>query len=233
MQNFSEKDMYPPVARYFEDMGYTVRSEVLGIDATAVKGDEVLLLEFKKSFNITLLYQAIDRQKISKHTYMVIPKPRKRGGINRCSYIARKLELGLITVNMDAPGRDAPSREVCVVNEPAPTKTLNNKRSRLVITEAANRTFDGNKAGSRGEKLLTAYRERGIKIACMLYKHGEMTVSELKGHGCAKDTARILQRNIYGWFYTVKKGVYFLSDAGFNEIENGMFKQVVEHYLKN
>jgi hypothetical protein len=176
---------------------------------------------------MTLVFQALDRQKVSKHVYTVIPKPKKRGGnLARIKHIVKKLELGLITVDMDSPGL-----AVEIIAFPETTKTLDNKRSRKVIAEAAARTFDGNSAGSVNTALLTAFRERCIKIACALYKHGEMTVSELKKTGCAKDAYNILSKNHYGWFCQVRKGVYFLTDAGFDEIEGGMFKETVEYYL--
>lgn len=227
MLKFSETDMYAPVKKYFEEQGYTVRSEVMGIDATAVKADTMLLLEFKKSFNMTLLYQAIDRQKISKHVYVVIPRPGKRGGeLKNIKHIVQKLELGLVTVDMEVVGRP-----VEVVIEPKAEKILNNRRSRRVLNEACSRKLDGNSGGSVNVKLLTAFRERNIKIACTLYKNGELTVKELKKFGCDKDTSSILRRNFYGWFYNVRKGVYFLTEEGFKEIEDGLFKEAVEFYL--
>lgn len=227
MLNFSEADMYAPVKKYFEEQGYTLRSEVMGIDATAVKGDTMLLLEFKKSFNMTLLYQAIDRQKISKNVYVVIPRPKKRGGnLQSIKHIAGKLELGLVTVDMEAK-----EKHVEVIIEPKAAKTLDNRRSRRVLNEAQNRRFDLNNGGSVNVKLLTAFRERNIKIACTLYKQGELSVRELKSYGCDKNTGSILRRNFYGWFYMVRKGVYFLTDDGFKEIEDGLFKEAVEFYL--
>ena len=228
MGDFLERDMYLPVKRYFEERGYTVRSEVLGVDAVAVRGEEMLLLEFKKGFSMPLLYQAIDRLKVSKRVYTVIPRPKRRGILNKIIYIVKKLELGLITVDMDVS-----KRTVEIIAEPVSAKTLDNKRSRKVLAEAVNRTFDGNSGGSVNVKLLTAFRERNIKIACMLYKHGQMSVKELKAYGCGKETSGILSRNFYGWFYAVTKGVYFLTDGGFEEIENSMFKQTVEFYLKD
>ncbi|MDR1687504.1 MAG: DUF2161 family putative PD-(D/E)XK-type phosphodiesterase [Clostridiales bacterium] len=226
MPDFSEKDMYMPVKRFFEDLGYDVRSEVMGIDATAVKDGVMLLLEFKKSFNMTLLYQVIDRQKISRHVYAVIPKKRGRDFKN-ILHIVKKLEIGLITVEMEDTGK-----QVKIEAEPVADKTLDNKRSRRVLNESQNRKIDGNLGGSVNVKLLTAFRERSIKIACTLYKQGEMTVAELKKFGCAKDTANILRNNFYGWFYMVSKGVFFLTEEGFNEIEDGTFKEAVEYYLK-
>ena len=61
MENkFKESDMYLPIKKYLEAGGYTVTAEVKNADVTAVKGDELVILELKKQFNIKLLFQALE-----------------------------------------------------------------------------------------------------------------------------------------------------------------------------
>lgn len=61
-----ETDLYKPVKELFEKMGYTVNGEVKDMDVTAVRGDELVVVELKTAFNITLLQQAVKRQKITE-----------------------------------------------------------------------------------------------------------------------------------------------------------------------
>jgi len=52
--SFSETDMYPPIKDFFLDLGYTVNAEVKGCDVAMMKNDELIIIELKKNFNITL-----------------------------------------------------------------------------------------------------------------------------------------------------------------------------------
>lgn len=224
--NFYEKDLYPPVKRYFEELGYTVRSEVRGVDMTAIIGSRMALFEFKRSFTAGLLFQALDRQRISGATYMVIPRPKRTRVLKQITHIAEKLELGLVTVDLQ-------SKAAFVDCEPCFEKTLNNKRSRAVFKEAASRALDGNAGGSVNAKLLTAYRERSVQVACALYKNGQMRAAELKSRCRAPDCAAILRNNYYGWFIKTGNGFYFLSDLCFNEIEHGRFKAAFDFFMRD
>ena len=226
-----ETDLYPPLKAYFEGQGYTVNAEVMGVDAAAVKGGELVLLELKSSFNMKLLYQAIDRQKISDMVYMVIPRPKKMGdpSFKKIMYIADKLELGLITVALDSP---YPSVDVVV--EPAGHRRTNVRRQRAMIREIDGRTMDGNQGGSVGKKILTAFRERSIRIACILHRHGPLASRELvRNFGCGEDTYRILYANHYHWFEKCPEGhgVYRLSPKGIEDLEKGdHFREAIGFY---
>lgn len=57
-----EKDLYRPVANFLLEQGFDVRSEVKNCDIMAVRGEEIVLIELKRNFQMKLLYQAIDRQ---------------------------------------------------------------------------------------------------------------------------------------------------------------------------
>lgn len=225
-----EVQMYEPVKRFLESRGYTVHAEVKGIDVTAVKDGEMILLELKTAFNLKLLYQALDRQKISDSVYLVIPRPQKANNpsFHKALYIAKKLGLGFITVAMDSPMK---SVEVCL--EAAGTCKIAPKRHNAVKKELDGRSMDGNMGGSHNTKLLTAFRERCIHIACALYCFGPMSASVLgKNHGCGGDTYGILYANHYGWFKKIGRGVYDLSEAGTYELEQGeMFREAVCFYM--
>ncbi len=95
-----ETDLYQPIRDYLIENGYTVRSEVINCDITAVKDDDLIVIELKRSANIELLIQATERQRITDSVYVAIPTPKTKGsrwrGIKR---VLRMLEVGLMVVS--------------------------------------------------------------------------------------------------------------------------------------
>ena len=61
MSDFKETDLYEPVKKLFEGMGFSVYSEVKDCDLMAVKEEKTIIAELKKSFNITLVQKRICR----------------------------------------------------------------------------------------------------------------------------------------------------------------------------
>ncbi|HBN82321.1 MAG TPA: hypothetical protein DDZ89_00600, partial [Clostridiales bacterium] len=100
-----ETELYKPVKELFEKMGYTVNGEVTDMDVTAVRGDELIVVEMKTGFNVTLLLQAVKRQKITEQVYVAIPRPTYKKRFSQDfkdkEYLIRRLSLGLILVAMD------------------------------------------------------------------------------------------------------------------------------------
>ena len=94
-----------PVKRLFENKGYTVNGEVCDIDLTASNGEELIAVEMKKSINMSLILQAIKRQRITEKVYVAVPRPeyRKRfyKEFKEKEYLLRRLEVGLILVALD------------------------------------------------------------------------------------------------------------------------------------
>ena len=68
-----EVDMYKPLKKLLKAKGYTVHSEVESLDVMAQKGDELLIVEMKTSFNLQLIYQLIERLKITDQVYAYVP----------------------------------------------------------------------------------------------------------------------------------------------------------------
>ncbi|GHU58670.1 hypothetical protein AGMMS49975_25480 [Clostridia bacterium] len=229
--DYKESDMYPPVKAFFETQGYVMRGEVKTIDAAAIRDGELVLFEFKKSFNTTLLIQALKRQTISEKVYIVIPRQSSKNSkdLPYVKHISESLKLGLICVAMDSP-----LKTVEIICEPPCGRIkVNKNKHKSVVRELEGRNIDANNAGSTGLKLLTAYREASIKIACVMYKHGAFSAKELVAkYDCDKKTYNILYNNFYGWFTRVSKGVYFLAESGFAEIENNLFDSAVKFYLE-
>lgn len=217
-----EEDLYHPIKTLFENAGYTVKGEVKDCDITATKDDLVTIIEMKLNLNIELLTQAVKRQKISDSVYIAIPDAGKITFTKKWSdilHLLRRLELGLIIVKVAGDHKLAK-----VIIEPAPfdtakSKSMNKKRRNSLLKEISGRSGDGNKGGSRGKKILTAYREAALQIACCMEKYGELSPSKLKQKGTNPEkTQSILSKNHYGWFEKIDRGIYKLSETGKNAI---------------
>jgi len=86
-----ETDLYGPINDYLTAQGYTVRSEVLGCDIAATKGEDLVVIELKRSFCISLLLQATQRQRVADSVYVAIPKPPDRERRARWRHISTSL----------------------------------------------------------------------------------------------------------------------------------------------
>lgn len=214
----SETDLYQPIYDYLVGQGYTVRSEVKDCDMTAVRGDDLIIIELKRSFNASLLLQATQRQKITDSVYVAIPRP--NSSLNspqwkNIKHLLRRLELGLILVSF---GSAKPC--VQIVFHPIPFDRKKRKSAKhAVLSEISNRAGDFNQGGSTRTKLVTAYRENAIHIACCLEKHGNLSPKQLRDLGTGQKTLSILSGNFYGWFERVDRGIYALTTTGKTEIE--------------
>ena len=232
MRTIREDELSKPVTDFLLARGYSVRCEVNSCDIAAVKGNELILVELKKNLSVDLLLQAVKRQRISDLVYIAIPKPKKltgRGKWKDICHLVKRLELGLILVSLT----DKKSYvEVCV--EPSPfdreksIKSGDKKRGSL-LKEFNGRSMVLNKGGSTRKKIITAYRESALYIACCMEKFGKLSSRELKEKGSHSDkTYSILYSNHYGWFEKVDKGIYSLTEKGKTEIED--FLELVTHF---
>jgi hypothetical protein len=161
--------------------------------------------------------------------YVAIPRPSNKwrwwNQSRSVRHLLRRLELGLILVCPD-PGKPP----VEVVFHPLPFTRRRRARSRrAVLEEVRSRTGDFNTAGSRRTKLVTAYRERAIRIACLLRAGGRLSPRSLRAMGTGPETQGILFHNVYGWFERTGRGVYGLSARGCEELES--YPGLVKRYL--
>jgi hypothetical protein len=158
-----------------------------------------------------LLLQGIDRLAISERVYLAVPRPARgaRGlspeapAIRR---LCRRVGLGLIVI-----GRDG----IAVVEEPEPYRPRTARQRALrLLTEFDRRVGDPNTGGSRGRPLVTAYRQDALRAVRVLADSGPLPLAALREASGVAHAARILQRNVYGWFVRVGRGVYDLSESG-------------------
>jgi len=222
-----ETELYAPIRDFLDGNGYTVRAEVHGCDIAAEKDGELIIIEMKRHFGIDLLYQATDRQRRTDSVYVAIPVPDDMGRNPRWRAIKRllrQLELGLIVVFFGGP---APRVEL--VFHPLPYQRQ--KRSgarRAILREMAGRSNDLNVGGSAQRKLVTAYRENALQIACCLEALGPTSPGRLRALGTGPKTTAILYGNVYGWFDRVDRGVYSLTAQGVAALE--VYPEIVARY---
>lgn len=206
----TETDLHPPVAQLLTAQGYTVRSEVEHCDITAVRGEELVVVELKRTFSIELLIQATRRQRITEAVYVALPRPKQSRRWTGIKHLLRRLELGLILVS---PNGGKPQVEIVFHPLPFARKKQGRKR-RAVLREIARRSSDFNQGGSSRRKLMTAYRENALHIACFLERLGPQTAAQLRALGTGPKTYSILYGNVYGWFARVAPATYGLRSRG-------------------
>jgi hypothetical protein len=224
----TETDLARPLCDWLSEQGYTVRSEVRDCDIAALRGDELLIVEIKKTLSLALLVQAAERQRMTDSVYVAVPRPsskwkwwKENRGV---FHLLRRLAVGLILVS---PSNGGPP--VDVVFRPQPLVRRRRAPSRrAVMAEIAGRMADFNTAGSSRTKLVTAYRENAVHVACALLGRGGMAPARLRELGTGPKTQSILRDNVYGWFERTGRGVYRLSDCGRRELKD--YPELAHHY---
>ncbi len=208
-----ETDLYGPIHDYLVAQGYDVRSEVRGCDITATQGEDLIVVELKRSLTASLLLQATQRQRVADGVYVALPKPpreQQRARWRHMLHLLQRLELGLILVSYST---EVPAVEVAFHPLPCERKR-DSRRRRAILHEIAGRSGEYNQGGSTRRKILTAYRENAIFVACCLDRYGPLEPARLRALGTGPKTLAILRRNVYGWFERIDYGVYGLKAAG-------------------
>lgn len=226
-----EKDLFPPLKLFFEELSFEVDGEVKNCDLVAKKDEHIVIVELKKSFQLKLVYQAIDRQSITEYVYVAIPRPPKGQHTKQWKdmlKLLKRLELGLITVALDSP-----VKTVEILLEPSESVAWKNRKKREKVSkEFVNRKLKDTIGGTNKEKILTAYREKALEMACVLMIVGEpIALKSLREMGFGKEYTPVLSGNAYEWFTRVSKGVYTLSDDGKNMIASDEHRKVVDFYI--
>jgi hypothetical protein len=212
----AEAALYLPVKKYLERQGYEVKGEVRGCDLVARRGDEPpVIVELKLRFNLALVLQGIDRLAMTERVYLAVPRP---GRSTRARPLAperpeirklcRRLGLGLMLVGLTR-------QTIEILEEPVPYRPRQAKsRALRLIDEFSRRVGDANIGGAVGVPLVTAYRQDALRCARALADNGPMRVGALRVMAGVPMTAQILQRNVYGWFDRIERGIYRLTPEG-------------------
>ncbi|CAH1205120.1 hypothetical protein PAECIP111892_02630 [Paenibacillus auburnensis] len=169
-----ETELYAPLKAFFERQGYSIKGEVRTCDLVGLReGEELpLIVEMKKTFNLALLLQGVERLRLSPNVYLAVERVRdKKGAVNQrwgeLSGLCRRLGLGLITIVFYKT--KAPLVEVLAEPGDAPPQIRSGARRReKLLYEFRERSGDYNTGGSTRVKLVTAYREKALRVALAL-----------------------------------------------------------------
>jgi hypothetical protein len=213
-----ESDLYEPIKRLLEGQDYAVKGEIGACDIVAVRGEEPpVIVELKLVLNLDLVMQASERLRLSDHVYIAVPRKatalRKRG--KSVARLLRRLGLGLLVIDMDAP-----VAKVDVRFDPGPYQPRKSApHVARLLREFRDRVGDPTPGGSSTRAgRMTAYRQRAIRLALYLREHGDSKAKDVSAALEEPRAREMLYRNVYGWFDRPSKGIYGLSPRGKEEI---------------
>jgi len=222
-----EAELYEPVKRYFEAQGYEVKGEVLHCDLVAIKPgaladdglaieEEVIIVEMKRTFNLALLLQGVERLRMNSLVTLVVERNRKKSGavnqrFGEITELCRMLGLGLMTVTLFKT-KPALVEMLCEPGDP-PRARYRAKRHDRLLREFRERSGDYNVGGSTKRKLMTAYREKCLRMADVL-RHGPASPATLARQTNNSKAGEMLRTNYYGWFERAERGIYRLTAKG-------------------
>jgi hypothetical protein len=205
-----EASLYQPVKAYLEGLGFDVKGEVCGCDLVALKdggGVRVAVGELKLAFNLELVLQAVDRMASADEVWLAVAAAKRGRGREhdpRVKKLCRLIGVGLLVV--------LPRGGVEVIVAPEPYRPRANKRTRSrLLTEHRKRQGDPTGGGSTRRPIMTAYRQQALACAAVLAR-APGRPRDLKAD--CPDAAKILLRNVYGWFERLERGVYGLTASG-------------------
>jgi hypothetical protein len=208
-----ESDLYAPVKRHLEDLGYTVRGEVGACDMVGVAGDAIVAVELKLSFGLPVLYQALQRLPSVDLVYVAVAVPPGRRAranwdaqVRDAVKLCRMLGVGLLSV------RDG---RIAVHADPGPYQPRKQAKQRArLLSEFTRRSGDHNLGGTTRRPRMTAYREDALACAAALATNGTMKGAAVRDATGVAKASVLLRSNVYGWFEKAERGVYGIAPAG-------------------
>lgn len=219
----SETELYAPVQQYFADLGFKVNAEVRDCDVVATKDDITVICELKRGFTIELMYQIVNRKKMTPYVYAVIPRPKRMNGraFRKKLDLLKALDCGLLVVLNS-------TKRVDLVLEPRGEDTDAKKiRRKGIEKEVSVRKMSLNIGGQNKRKIVTAHRESVIAALCYIEKYGQIRTKD-----CKQNIKNVLQKNHYNWFVRVDRGVYTMNEHGRKALDDKNFKDVIDYYRK-
>ncbi|RAP75445.1 DUF2161 domain-containing phosphodiesterase [Paenibacillus montanisoli] len=230
-----ETELYPPIKAYFEKQGFEVKGEIMHCDLVAIhpETNETILVEMKKTFNLALLLQGIERLRLNGSVILAVERNRKKVGAHNQRFgdlteLCRMLGLGLMTVTFFKT--KAPVLEMlCQPGDP-PQRGQRRVRQARLLTEFHERSGDYNTGGSNKSKLVTAYREKALRVAWALSEHGELSPSAIAKLTDIPRAGHFLQKDYYRWFERVKRGQYSLKPEGASALQQ--YAHIIEAWQR-
>ncbi len=219
-----ERELYPIVKAYLEAEGYIVKGEVKDCDIMAVTDDVSVIVELKLSFNLKLVFQALDRLEKCPNVFIAIPDYALDNRAKRKRDIVKL--MGALGVGIMVVGRRPSGNVVDILLQP---QFAGAETDQALLTEFHSRRFDLNSGGMVNEKIVTAFREQVIEIATYLQLNGTTKAAVVKRQTGVAKAPNMLLTNHYGWFERVKVGHYNLTEQFFVDIKK--YQRLHQFYL--
>jgi hypothetical protein len=210
-----ETNLYLPVKRFLERLGFQVKGEIGGCDLVALSADcppIVIIGELKLAFNLELVLQGVDRAGACDEVWLAVRSAangRGREHDSRVHKLCRRLGFGLLVVH-------ARGGVEIVVSPSAPMPRRDQRRRSRLVDEHRKRQGDPTAGGGSRQPIMTAYRQQALACASALAS-GSQRVRDLRQS--VPDAPKILQGNVYGWFVREERGIYALTEAGRGALE--------------
>lgn len=219
-----EYELYEPIANYFRYQGYLVYGEVVDCDLIAKQDEHIIIVELKLNLNITVIYQAIERLKISDEVYIAVQKPSRMSRKNyyKMRRLCQMLGIGLFLIDTDD--------NLTVVCMPVNVHSIKKTKKKKFLEELNKQKFNVNIGGVTNEKINTSYRERCLEIAYILEGEGKISAKILKDKYQIDKAYPILYNNYYGWFEKIERGSYRLTNLAIEQINEDRYREQKSFY---
>lgn len=209
-----EADLYTPIKAHLTKQGYEVKGEVGAADVVGRKGNDLVIVELKLGFSLALFHQAIERLSVTENVYVAVPAGGQAKALKANVKLARRAGIGVMTVRK----RDG---LVEVLADPGPYAARTIKKKKTKLLRAFDRLEgDPNEGGATRHGIVTGYRQDALKCARFLAVHGASKGSKVKDWAEVPAATRIMRDDHYGWFTKVSKGIYDISDAGWQGLKD-------------
>lgn len=221
-----ETELYLPLKKRFEELGFKIQAEVHHLDFMACKEDVCIGVELKLDLNLKVIAQASKRLEVIDYVFIATLKPKRTHSMKDKLHIVKALGLGLMYVDVD--------NQSCDVIIDALTPHIKKKKKQLRLKKEFHmRVLSSNQAGSHQTKLMTHYKENLLVILGAV-KDGLHSAKHIQENYDIKNVQQKLYKNYYKWFIKCARGLYTLTDEGLKAFEDQ--KQNIEtlmtHYKK-
>ena len=148
--------------------------------------------------------------------YIAVPHKTGKAALKsmrRNKMLCRRLSIGLMTVRL-------PEGRVVVHLDPKPfTPRKIKARKTKLIAEFESRHGDPNTGGMTSSGQMTSYRQGALRCAKVLHDEGACKASYVAKMAGFDKARAAMAANHYGWFEKIDRGIYGLTRAGAEALE--------------
>ncbi len=212
-----ETELYSPVKAWLEAQGFEVKGEVGAADVMACRDNEdPLIVELKTGWSLTLLQQAVARQRVTDWVYVAVPRWKGKSAWRSFKAnvgLCKRLGVGVVSVNLA-------DNTVQVHADPAEFKPRKSRpRKGALLREFARREGDPNLGGTNGT-VVTGYQQEAARCLAFVAAHGASRGADVAKGADVPQATRIMRDNHYGWFEKIATGVYGASPEGLARLQD-------------